>query len=78
MFEKLPDELKQDALFYLWRYEQRNGYAKPTKMPCRLDGQRASSTDRAHFCFFKGQSFLKTTNFSKTVDLETSLMLIFG
>ncbi len=52
MFEKLPEELKQNARFCLWRYEER-GNGKPTKMPYRLDGQRASSTDRAHFCSFE-------------------------
>lgn len=53
MFEKLPDEHKQDTLFSLWRYEERNGPVKPAKNPYHLGGQRASGTDRAHLCSFE-------------------------
>ena len=51
MFDKLPDELKQTALFCLWRYEER-GNSKPTKMPYRIDGARLRSTERGDFSPF--------------------------
>lgn len=31
MYEKLPDDLKRNARFCLWRYETRK--SKPTKVP---------------------------------------------
>lgn len=51
MYEKLPDKIKTDALCCLWRYEERNG--KRTKVPYRLNGSCANSTDRRSFTDFQ-------------------------
>ena len=50
MYEKLPEELKQNARFCLWRYELRKD--KQTKVPYRTDGRRADSTNAADFSSF--------------------------
>lgn len=50
MYEKLPDDLKRNARFCLWKYETRKG--KPTKVPYRTDGRRADSTKAADFSTF--------------------------
>jgi len=50
MFEKLPDELKQEGRFCLWKYEGRKG--RLNKVPYRLDGRRADPTDIKHYMDF--------------------------
>ena len=50
MFEKLPEILKKEAGFILWRYEERKG--KPTKVPYRINGAKADATSRSHFSSF--------------------------
>ena len=50
-FHKIPDNLKRLARWLLWRAEQRNG--KLTKVPCRADGTRASSTDPSTWMAFE-------------------------
>lgn len=50
MFEKLPDELKEDGHFCLWRYERRKG--RLDKVPYRPDGRRADPTDIKHYVDF--------------------------
>lgn len=51
MFEKLPETLKKEAGFILWRYEERKG--KPTKVPYRINGAKADATNRSHFSSFE-------------------------
>lgn len=41
-FAGVPDELKAEASWVLWRYEHRDG--KPTKAPRQTNGRRADST----------------------------------
>jgi len=41
--DAIPLELRERPQWVLWRTEDRDG--KPTKVPCRTDGRRASSTD---------------------------------
>ena len=50
MYEKLPDDLKRNARFCLWKYETRKG--KPTKVPYRTDGRRADSSKASDFSSF--------------------------
>jgi len=51
MYEKLPNTLKRDAGFILWKYEIRKG--KPTKVPYRANGAKADPTNRKHFSSFE-------------------------
>lgn len=50
MYEKLPKELKENALFCLWKYELRNG--RKTKVPYQTNGKRADSSNKACFSDF--------------------------
>ena len=50
MYENLPKELKENALFCLWKYEMRNG--RKTKVPYQTNGKRADSTNKACFSDF--------------------------
>ena len=50
MYDNLPQYLKDNALFCLWKYETRNG--KTTKVPYRIDGYRADSTEASDFVCF--------------------------
>lgn len=50
MYNKLPTDLKENALFCLWRYEQRN--SRQTKVPYRTNGNRGDSTNRNAFDTF--------------------------
>lgn len=59
--ENIPEQLKKDALFCLWRYEERDG--KKTKVPYNPNHpqQRADSTDPGTFApFEKVQEVLET------------------
>lgn len=47
MYDKLPSELKENALFCLWKYEERNG--KIQKVPYQVNGTRANHTNRKTF-----------------------------
>lgn len=49
-YQNLPEELKQNGLFCLWRYEKVKG--RLSKIPYSLSGYRAKSTDRQCFCDF--------------------------
>lgn len=51
MYNKLPSELKENGLFCLWRYEERDG--KITKVPYRLNGSCADSTKKQDFADFR-------------------------
>jgi hypothetical protein len=50
MYENLPNELKENALFCLWKYEMRNG--RKTKVPYQTNGKRADSSNKACFSDF--------------------------
>lgn len=50
MYETLPEYVKENARFCLWRYENRNG--KKTKVPYRTDDKRADSTKTSDFAPF--------------------------
>ena len=45
----VPDSLTELDQWVMWRYEQRGG-SKPTKVPCQVDGRRASTTDPSTWC----------------------------
>lgn len=51
MYDKLPSELKENALFCLWRYEERNG--KITKVPYQINGCCADATQKRNFADFR-------------------------
>ena len=51
MYEKLPEELKKDGWFCLWKYEERNGCI--TKVPYQINGKKASSADKNTFSDFR-------------------------
>ena len=53
MYEKLPEELKKDGRFCLWKYEERNG--RITKVPYQINGKKASSADKKLFQIFEWQ-----------------------
>lgn len=50
MYENLPKELKENALFCLWKYEMRNG--RKTKVPYQTNGKRADISNKACFSDF--------------------------
>ena len=50
MYERLPQELKDDAVFCGWKYEQRSGGR--TKVPKTVTGRNADISDPASFCSF--------------------------
>lgn len=50
MYESLPNELKQNGLFCLWRYETRKG--KPTKVPYQVNGRKADATNPVCYASF--------------------------
>lgn len=50
MYESLPNELKQNGLFCLWRYETRKG--KPTKVPYQVNGRKADVTNPVCYASF--------------------------
>ena len=52
MYEKLPEQLKKDGRFCLWKYEERNG--RMTKVPYQTNGRKASSADKIPFGFSIG------------------------
>ena len=51
MYEKLPEQLKKDGRFCLWKYEERNG--RMTKVPYQTNGRKASSADKNTFSDFR-------------------------
>lgn len=52
--ERIPAELRSAHQWVLWRFEERKGDNKPTKVPWRADGRhRASSTDPATWSDFE-------------------------
>lgn len=51
MYEKLPSTLKSNALFCLWKYEERSG--KQTKVPYRANGKRADPSSKGAFTSFE-------------------------
>lgn len=51
MFEKLPETLKKEAGFLLWKYEKRDG--NQTKVPYKINGFRADATNRSNFSAFE-------------------------
>lgn len=51
MYEKLPERLKRNGRFCLWKYEERNG--RMTKVPYQISGSRANSADKSTFSDFR-------------------------
>lgn len=51
MFDKLPETLKKEAGFLLWKYEERD--VNQTKVPYRINGFKADPTKRSHFSAFE-------------------------
>ena len=56
MYENIPNELKQKALFCLWKYEERGG--KKTKVPYKINGARARTNSATDFSSFDSVSKL--------------------
>ena len=50
MYEKLPNKMKQNAPFCLWRKRKHKGQVK--KIPYQINGKCLSSTERTHFSTF--------------------------
>ncbi|WP_320123029.1 phage/plasmid primase, P4 family [uncultured Sphaerochaeta sp.] len=50
MYENVPEELKVNGSFCLWKYEQRKG--RTTKVPYQVNGMRARSSDKSTFAGF--------------------------
>ena len=50
-YRNIPEELKQNGLFCVWRREKRKG--NMTKVPYQRNGYGASTTERRHFCGFE-------------------------
>ena len=50
MYNNIPNELKQNALFCLWKYEERGG--KKTKVPYKINGARARANSATDFSSF--------------------------
>ena len=50
-YRNIPDELKQNGMFCVWRREKRKG--NMTKVPYQRNGYGASTTERRHFCGFE-------------------------
>lgn len=50
MYERLPQEIKDNAGFCGWKYEQRNG--SRTKVPKTVTGHNADISDPSDFCSF--------------------------
>jgi primase-polymerase (primpol)-like protein len=53
LLEKVPEALRQLPQWVLWRYEQRDGAAKPTKVPYTCAGYKASSTNPRDWSSFE-------------------------
>lgn len=47
MYEKLPNSLKQNGLFVLWKYEMKDG--QMSKVPYQVNGRRANPADATTF-----------------------------
>ncbi|MBR5202548.1 MAG: nucleoside triphosphatase [Clostridia bacterium] len=56
MYNNIPNELKQNALFCLWKYEERGG--KKTKVPYKINGARARANSATDFSSFDSVSEL--------------------
>lgn len=56
MYPNIPIELKDNALFCLWRYEERDG--KKTKVPYKINGARARANSATDFSGFDSVSEL--------------------
>jgi putative DNA primase/helicase len=56
MYERIPKELKEEALFCLWKYEERDG--KKTKVPYKIDGKKARPNLITDFSSFDSVSKL--------------------
>lgn len=51
MYDKLPSELKENTLFCLWRYEERDGNL--TKVPYQINGSCADATKKNTFADYR-------------------------
>ncbi len=56
MYPNIPNELKQDALFCLWKYETRKG--EKTKVPYKINGAKARINSATDFSSFDSVSKL--------------------
>ena len=53
ILEAIPDELRDRAQWVVWKYEERPGEPKPTKVPYNArSGRKASTTDPATWSAF--------------------------
>lgn len=51
MYEKLPKELKENVMFCLWKYEERDG--NMTKVLYQINGKHGDSTNKRTFSDFR-------------------------
>ena len=62
--ENIPEELQQLQQWVMWRFEEKGGRGKPTKVPYFSVSQRASSTDpKTWLKFHEAVSFLENDFF---------------
>ncbi len=59
-YDNLPKELRNNAKYCLWKYEERSGQTKPTKVPYQINGWRAQPNNEKTFSDLA--SVLKLTN----------------
>lgn len=50
-YNNLPNYIKENGLFCLWKYEQRDHH-KPTKVPYQVNGIKAQSNNASTFTTF--------------------------
>lgn len=50
-YNNLPDYMKENGLFCLWKYKQR-GESKPTKVPCQVSGIKSQPNNARTFTSF--------------------------
>ena len=63
----IPADLIELDQWLIWRYERRSADSEPTKVPYRVDGRRASSTNPADWTDFE-QAWRTRENYSEHYD----------
>jgi len=51
-YGNLPQDIRDNAVFCLWRYEERKGQVKPAKVPYQVNGKRAQPDNENTFTDF--------------------------
>lgn len=48
-YDNIPEEIRDNALFCLWKYKERRGQSKPAKEPYQTNGKKASPSRESSF-----------------------------